>query len=87
MIAVRYKPSFIRQFKKLPEPLREEVLERMEIFRNNPNAPTLRVHKLSGSLKGSLSFSVNYRYRIVFEWEEKNVAALMSIGDHDVYKS
>jgi plasmid maintenance system killer protein len=33
-----------------------------------------------------LSCSVNYRYRIIFEWDDPNTIAVLSVGDHDVYR-
>ena len=84
---VYYKPTFVRQFNKLEPALKEEVLEKIELFRDSKNHEQLKVHKLKGRLKGNYSFSVNYQYRIVFEYEErtKNSAVLLAVGDHGVY--
>ena len=84
---VAYKPSFLRQFKKLPKDLQSEAKEKITLFKEVSNHESLRVHALKGELRGYHSFSVNYKYRIVFEWERKGqVAVLMSIGDHSVYE-
>ncbi len=81
-----FKPSFLRAFKKLPLTLQDEVREKIEIFKNPDNHEALKVHKLKGSLAGRLSFSVNYRYRIIFMWEiQSNSAILLTIGDHAIY--
>ncbi|MBP9817028.1 MAG: type II toxin-antitoxin system mRNA interferase toxin, RelE/StbE family [Candidatus Pacebacteria bacterium] len=86
MIEVGYKPAFIRQYKKLPKALQDEVVDKIELFKNLKNHQTLRVHKLKGELAGYLSFSVNYKYRIVFTWEKVNSsAALLAVGDHSLY--
>lgn len=83
---VAYTPQFRRQFRKLPKNLQNEVFEKIELFRITTNHEALRVHKLKGSLDGRYSFSVNYRYRIVFLWEKKNTSAiLLAVGDHAVY--
>ncbi|MDO8649457.1 MAG: type II toxin-antitoxin system mRNA interferase toxin, RelE/StbE family [Candidatus Peregrinibacteria bacterium] len=86
MIDVVYKTMFLRQYRKLPEALQWEVKEKIELFRNNPRNPSLRTHKLGGTLKGCLSFSVNYEYRIVFYVESKQRVALLAVGDHSVYE-
>lgn len=86
MVEVSYKPSFIRQFKKLPQALQEEALDKIELFKDPENHAYLRVHKLKGWLEADYSFSVNFRYRIVFMWEVRNKSAiLLAIGDHAVY--
>ena len=82
---IGYKPTFIRQFDDLPKPLQDEVMEKITLFAEQPQSPSLRVHKLKGQLKGFWSFSVNYRYRIVFFFEAKGKAALVMVGDHSIY--
>ncbi len=83
---VSYKPSFIREFKKLPIELQEDVLERIELFKNVENHKKLKVHKLKGRLEKFYSFSVTYSHRIVFTFESKNEVVFLAIGDHDIYK-
>ena len=86
MIRVYYKPTFIRQFNLLEEDLKEEVIEKIELFKNRKNHKRLKVHKLKGRLIGRYSFSVNYKIRIVFNYLKKDEVVLLVIGDHEVYK-
>lgn len=86
MMTIVYRPMFLRQYDKLPRDLQEEVKEKVALFAHDPRHPSLRAHKLKGRLRGSSSFSVNYKYRIVYEYESKNRVALLAVGDHDVYK-
>lgn len=83
---ISYKPSFVREFKKLPPDLREEALERIALFRNIDNHQKLKVHKLKGRLANFYSFSVTYSHRIVFSYESKDEVVFLAIGDHSVYK-
>lgn len=83
---VSVTPQFRRQFKKLEKALQEEALEKIELFKNTKHHAQLKVHKLKGVLKGRYSFSVNYKYRIVFMYASKQEAILLAIGDHDVYE-
>ena len=83
---ISYKPSFVREFKKLPNELQEEALERIDLFKNVKNHKKLKVHKLKGRLKGFHSFSVTYSHRIVFSYESKEEIVFLAIGDHSVYK-
>ena len=86
MILIYYKPTFIRQYKKLPIDLKEEVKDKIELFKNSDNHKKLKTHKLKGKLKGFCSFSVNYKYRIVFIYEKNNSVSLLAVGDHAIYK-
>lgn len=80
-----YTSSFLRQFKKLHYALQDEAKQKISLFRENPSEQSLKSHKLKGHLKGYCSFSVNYKYRIIYEYDSKTTVALLSIGDHDIY--
>lgn len=86
MLKIGYKQSFVRQFNKLEPALQDEVVEKIEEFRDKKNHKNLRVHKLHGALKDRYSFSVNYDHRIAFRYLDNNTVVLLDIGDHDLYK-
>ena len=86
MIEIIYAPIFVRSFKKLDERLKEEILEKIEMFKSVSNHKILKVHKLNGRYKNCYSFSVNYSYRIIFQYEVEEKVAILAIGDHDIYK-
>lgn len=86
MLNLIYAPIFVRQFNRLNSDLQEEILEKLETFKNVSNHKILRVHKLKGLLKEKYSFSVNYKFRIVFSYTKKTEVNVLTIGDHDVYK-
>ena len=83
---IHFKPSFVREFKKLPVDLQEEALERIELFKDAENHKKLKIHKLKGRLADFYSFSVTYSHRIVFSFESKKEVVFLAIGDHDVYR-
>lgn len=83
---IRYKPSFVRDFKKLPSGLQEDILEKIELFRIVENHDKLKIHKLNGRLKDFYSFSVTYSHRIVFQYEAREEIVFVAVGNHDVYK-
>ena len=85
MIQISFKPTFVKQMNKLKKELVEEVFEKIELFKNEKNHKLLKVHKLHGKLSEHFSFSVNYKFRIVFKYERKSQVVFLDIGDHDIY--
>ncbi len=85
-ITIFYRPEFIRMYRGLQADLKEETRKAIELFKNRKNHKQLKVHKLHGKMQDRYSFSVNYRYRIVFRFEGKNTLALLTVGDHDIYQ-
>jgi len=87
MINFFYAPTFVRRYKKLPVALKVEVKHKIKEFRNPENHISLKVHILTGRLKNTYSFSVNYKIRIIFEYADKgknkNIAYLLYVGSHD----
>ena len=86
MIRLQYAPKFLKQLRKLEPELQKEVFVKVELFKNKKHHIMLEVYKLKGRLSGSCAFSVNYRYRIVFDHVSKEEVVLLAVGDHDVYK-
>lgn len=85
-LQVHFKPAFVRQMNTLPKELQEEAFEKIELFKDRKNHGVLRVHKLHGRLAGMYSFSINFRFRIVFAYVSKTETVLAAIGDHTVYQ-
>lgn len=83
---VLYSTGFKRAVKKLPKKLRDVLVEKGRLFTDDPFHPTLRTHKLVGLLSGFWSFSLDYRYRVIFEFVDKQKIMLHSVGDHSVYR-
>ncbi|QQR64781.1 type II toxin-antitoxin system mRNA interferase toxin, RelE/StbE family [Candidatus Kaiserbacteria bacterium] len=83
---IAYTPQFVRMFRRLEHALKEEAIEKIELFTEDPTHSQLKAHKLKGKLKNRYSFSVNYQIRIIYTPISKNEVALLAIGDHDVYK-
>ncbi|MBI2476049.1 MAG: type II toxin-antitoxin system mRNA interferase toxin, RelE/StbE family [Candidatus Taylorbacteria bacterium] len=86
MITVSYKPSFIKKVRHLDKELYQEVLDKIELLKDERDHTMLKVHKLHGHFKNCYSFSVDYRIRIIFQYESKKEVVLISIGDHEVYR-
>jgi len=86
MLSLEWSSGFERALKKWlgKHPADQELIRtRLEVFIDNPFAPELKNHKLSGQLQGLRAFSVSYDCRIVFSMVEETTALLVSIGTHD----
>ena len=82
-----YSSKFAREYKKFPDSIKDLAEEREIIFRNDPFDPKLKTHKLKGKLKGFLSFSIDQKYRIIFELSKDGKSVYFhSVGDHSVYE-
>lgn len=87
MINISYETRFFRMLKKLPKEIVQQLSEKTELFKKNPNDPSLRVHLLSGKMKGLYAFSVNYSIRVIFQKPKSNTILFISIGPHSaVYR-
>jgi len=80
-----YHPRFEREYKKLPSRVQDLAMKKEKIFRRNPFDPRLDTHKLHGPLKDFWAFSLDYKYRIIFDFYNKEIARFYSVGDHDIY--
>jgi addiction module RelE/StbE family toxin len=81
-----YSTKFAREYRKLPLKIKKLAEKREQIFRKDPFEPSLKTHKLTGKLKEYYSFSINYQYRIIFEFVEKDIIWFHSVGTHEIYK-
>lgn len=84
---IHYSSQFIKEFKRLPESIRQIAVVKENIFRQNPLHPSLRLHALKGSLAGMWSISFANGYRIIFTRKENGDILFGSIGTHNVYKN
>ncbi len=84
---ILYLPKFKKQYKRLPVKVKDLAEEREKIFRKNPFDSRLETHKLHGQLSSFLAFSINYEYRIIFDFadKKKNVVRFYFTGRHDLY--
>jgi len=83
---IYYTSKFERSFRNIPRKVQKEAAAKEKVFRKNPFHPTLKTHRLKGPLRDFYSFSVDYRFRIVFAFENRNEVTFVDIGDHSVYQ-
>lgn len=82
-----YSSKFAREYKKLPKDVKALAEEQEIIFRKDPYDTRLKTHKLKGKFDGFLSFSIGYKYRIIFEFaKDRKTVYFHTVGDHDIYQ-
>ena len=88
---IAWTPKSMRAFKRLirknPQ-LRPLIAKTLKQLEDNHFHPSLRTHKLTGDLSDTWSCSIDYQYRILFEFikdskAEENAILLLNIGSHD----
>lgn len=83
---IDYAPYFLKRIKRLPFYAQQLAWEKEEIFREKCFYPLLRTHKLNGKLSGYWSFSINYNYRILFQFLKSDEVVFVDIGTHEIYQ-
>ncbi len=86
MLNIVYSEKFISQFESLNSKTQKIAEKKIELFKENQKNPSLKTHKLNGVLDGYLSFSIDYKIRIIFEYGKKDTVHFLKIGDHDIYR-
>ena len=84
-MVIYYYARFRQQYKKLPKEIKYKIAAKEAIFKINPFDPRLETHKLHGESVGLLAFSITNKYRVVFDFLNKNIARFYEIGTHDIY--
>jgi len=85
-VVIYYSSKFEREYKHLPLSIKKLAEQKELLFRKNPHNPVLKSHQLTGRLKLYWSFSINYHYRIIFEFKNKKEIWFHSVGTHRIYR-
>ncbi len=78
----RFQKSYRKLILKRPD-VAISVLQRILLFSQQPNSPSLALHKLKGRLKDVYAFSVESNSRIIVDLTDPNKALFADIGTHD----
>lgn len=81
-----YSSGFVKEYRRLPIKIRLLAEKKEKIFLTDPYTRSLKDHALTGKLLGRWSFSVNYQYRILFRFVDRQTVWFIDIGTHDIYK-
>ena len=75
----------ILQINKKDKNLVVRIEKQITLFESNRKHPSLRTHKLKGSLAEYWAYSINYQYRILFRFINNHEVLLLDIGTHSIY--
>lgn len=68
-----YSQNFIKQSKKLDKSIRKQLLERIELFNNNPLDSKLNNHPLKGKYKKYRSINVTGGFRVLYLTQNNDI--------------
>lgn len=72
-MTISYSKNFVRQAKKLSPKLGQKVIERVQLFSNNPLDSNLRNHQLKGKFKAYRSIDITGDYRALYLQNDSEV--------------
>ncbi|MCB0176190.1 MAG: type II toxin-antitoxin system mRNA interferase toxin, RelE/StbE family [Anaerolineae bacterium] len=84
MIEIHYSDQFKRRYKQKikSKRLKNDVLEAIETFKQQPESKAINDHQLNRKLYKFRSFSVDDDYRIVY-LEKEDYIVFIDIGTHE----
>lgn len=85
-IKIYLLPKFKKSLKDSPRQVANKLEKKKKIFRQDPFHPSLKTHKLKGKLKNYYAFSVDYSYRVMFKFMDKDKMLFVNIGSHKIYE-
>lgn len=73
-----------RRFLKRHPDLESAYVKTLKLLQANPFHPSLRLHRLTGSMSGLHSISITLSYRITLEFlvKDEDITPI-NVGDHD----
>jgi addiction module RelE/StbE family toxin len=83
MYKISYSTKFQRKFKKFKKQDLELFRDLEERLKINPFDPSLKTHKLQGSLSDVYSCRLNYKNRVLFILLIEEIILVYDVGSHD----
>lgn len=72
----------LRKLRKQDQRLLRKIKQKLKLFQENTNHPSLRLHMLSGELDNLWSISIDMSFRMICIIEDDN-AYFVDIGTHE----
>lgn len=74
--------NFIKSFSKLPPKIKKHVIQKLDIFKQNPFADELNNHALLGKYQGYRSINITGDYRAIYLNTSEESVLFARIGTH-----
>lgn len=74
--------NFIKSYAKLPPKIKKHVIQKLEIFKQNPLADVLNNHALLGKYQGYRSINITGDYRAIYLDISEEAVLFVRIGTH-----
>ncbi len=74
--------SFVKQFKKIPKPVRSKFIERKNLFAKEPFNRLLNNHSVDGAFTDCRSINITGDYRAIFKVGTPDSVVFLHIGTH-----
>lgn len=72
--------QFRQRFLKLPSSIQNKAEKKTQLFKQNPNHPSLHLEKLEPKHLGLWSVRIDRNYRVIFSFGKNNAIILRDIG-------
>jgi len=79
-----FEKRWLKYLAKLTDKEKNQLKDRLAIFKEDIFDKRLKTHHLKGNLKEYYAFSINYSDRIVFKLLEDSDVLFIEIGSHDI---
>ncbi|MDO8583209.1 MAG: type II toxin-antitoxin system mRNA interferase toxin, RelE/StbE family [bacterium] len=82
----KFSPSVQKELKKIhqkDEKLTNRIEKQIALFEENSKHPSLRTHKLSGTMDNMWNISITTSIRMVYVLLDKSNVIFVKIGTHD----
>jgi addiction module RelE/StbE family toxin len=81
-MSIEFSKTAQKHISKLDIRIKSQLKSKLDMFRKDPNTPSLRQHALSGKYYGCTSINITGDYRLVFEWLDVSSIRVLAIGTH-----
>lgn len=82
----KFSPSVQKELEKIQQKdrkLANRIEKQIALFEENPKHPSLRTHKLSGTMDNMWSISITTSIRMVYVLLSESSVIFVKIGTHD----